>query len=63
VAMEDGAIREVGRHDELMERRGFYYEMVDRQRQSFGEPPASPVVDKNVRHPQGVEDGFTSQSY
>jgi ATP-binding cassette subfamily B protein len=37
VAMEDGAIREVGKHEELMERRGFYYEMVERQRQSFGE--------------------------
>jgi ABC-type multidrug transport system fused ATPase/permease subunit len=37
VAMEDGAIREVGKHDELMDRRGFYYEMVERQRQSFGE--------------------------
>jgi len=35
--MEDGAMRDVGRHEELMERRGFYYEMVERQRQSFGE--------------------------
>ncbi len=40
VAMEDGAIREVGKHDELMERRGLYYEMVERQRQSFGEVAA-----------------------
>jgi ATP-binding cassette subfamily B protein/subfamily B ATP-binding cassette protein MsbA len=37
VAMEDGAIREVGTHDELMERRGFYFDMVERQRQSFGD--------------------------
>ena len=40
VAMEDGAIREVGKHEELMERRGLYYEMVERQRQSFGEVAA-----------------------
>ena len=35
VAMEQGVIREAGTHDELMERGGFYYEMVERQRQSF----------------------------
>jgi ATP-binding cassette subfamily B protein len=44
VAMADGAIREMGRHEELMDRRGFYYDMVERQRQSFGEIPASPTV-------------------
>lgn len=38
VAMEDGAIREVGTHEELMERREFYFDMVERQRQSFGDP-------------------------
>jgi ABC-type transport system involved in cytochrome bd biosynthesis fused ATPase/permease subunit len=46
--MEDGMIREVGRHEELMERRGFYFEMVERQRQSFGEVvsglPIEPVA-------------------
>jgi ATP-binding cassette subfamily B protein len=35
VAMESGQIREVGTHDELIERRGFYYEMVERQRSTF----------------------------
>ncbi|HEX4125266.1 MAG TPA: ABC transporter ATP-binding protein [Tepidisphaeraceae bacterium] len=35
VAMESGQIREVGTHDELMDRRGFYYEMVERQRKTF----------------------------
>jgi ATP-binding cassette subfamily B protein/subfamily B ATP-binding cassette protein MsbA len=37
VAMEKGTIREVGTHEELIARRGFYFEMVERQRQSFGE--------------------------
>src|SRR5205085_6183822 len=36
VVMEDGRIRETGTHEQLMERRGFYYDMVERQRQSFG---------------------------
>jgi ATP-binding cassette subfamily B protein len=35
VAMDSGHIREVGTHDELMERRGFYFEMVERQRKTF----------------------------
>ena len=35
VAMEAGQIREVGTHEELMDRRGFYAEMVDRQRKTF----------------------------
>jgi ATP-binding cassette subfamily B protein/subfamily B ATP-binding cassette protein MsbA len=37
VAMEKGTIREVGSHEELIARRGFYFDMVERQRQSFGE--------------------------
>jgi ATP-binding cassette subfamily B protein/subfamily B ATP-binding cassette protein MsbA len=48
VAMEDGAIREVGRHDELMERRGLYFEMVERQRQSFGEIAAESLISKDA---------------
>jgi ATP-binding cassette subfamily B protein len=44
VALEDGAIREVGKHEELMERRGLYYEMVERQRQSFGEVVSAGAV-------------------
>jgi ATP-binding cassette subfamily B protein len=35
VAMESGQIREVGTHEELMEKRGFYYEMVERQRNAM----------------------------
>jgi len=36
VVMENGRIVETGRHLELMERRGLYYEMVERQRRSMG---------------------------
>jgi ATP-binding cassette subfamily B protein len=36
VVMEDGKIVETGRHAELMDRRGLYYEMVERQRRSMG---------------------------
>ena len=35
VAMDDGRIREAGTHDQLMQQRGFYHEMVERQRLSF----------------------------
>lgn len=35
VVMEDGRIVEVGPHDHLMDRRGLYYDMVERQRLSF----------------------------
>ncbi len=35
VVMENGQIIESGKHEELMERRGLYYEMVERQRKSF----------------------------
>jgi ABC-type transport system involved in cytochrome bd biosynthesis fused ATPase/permease subunit len=34
--MENGRIVETGRHLELMEHRGLYYEMVERQRRSMG---------------------------
>jgi ATP-binding cassette subfamily B protein len=36
VVMENGRVVETGRHVELMERRGLYYEMVERQRRSMG---------------------------
>jgi ATP-binding cassette subfamily B protein/subfamily B ATP-binding cassette protein MsbA len=44
VAMEAGRIVETGTHDELLERRGLYFDMVERQRRSMGtfsESPAS----------------------
>jgi ATP-binding cassette, subfamily B, bacterial len=36
VVMEEGRIVETGRHAELMEKRGLYFEMVERQRRSMG---------------------------
>jgi ATP-binding cassette, subfamily B, bacterial len=36
VVMDQGRIIETGRHDELMEKRGPYFEMVERQRLAFG---------------------------
>jgi ATP-binding cassette subfamily B protein/subfamily B ATP-binding cassette protein MsbA len=39
VAMNDGRIVEVGTHAELMERRGFYFDMVDRQWRAFTSTP------------------------
>lgn len=35
VVLDGGRIIEVGNHDQLMERRGLYYDMVERQRLSF----------------------------
>ena len=37
VAMDQGRVREVGTHESLMAERGFYFEMVERQRQQIGE--------------------------
>jgi ATP-binding cassette subfamily B protein/subfamily B ATP-binding cassette protein MsbA len=37
VVMDDGRIVETGTHENLMDRRGLYFEMVERQRQSFGD--------------------------
>ena len=36
VVMDEGRIVETGTHEQLMERRGLYYDMVERQRLSFG---------------------------
>jgi ATP-binding cassette subfamily B protein/subfamily B ATP-binding cassette protein MsbA len=36
VALDDGKIVESGTHEELMARQGFYFDMVERQRRSFG---------------------------
>ena len=43
VVMDEGRIREVGSHEQLMERRGLYFDMVERQRQSF-EPLSAHVM-------------------
>jgi ATP-binding cassette subfamily B protein/subfamily B ATP-binding cassette protein MsbA len=37
VALEGGRVREVGTHESLMADRGFYFDMVERQRGQFGE--------------------------
>jgi ATP-binding cassette subfamily B protein len=37
VAMDQGRVREVGSHEQLMDLRGFYFDMVERQRQQFGD--------------------------
>jgi ATP-binding cassette, subfamily B, bacterial len=36
VVMDEGQIVETGTHEQLLERRGLYYEMVERQRLAFG---------------------------
>jgi ATP-binding cassette subfamily B protein/subfamily B ATP-binding cassette protein MsbA len=36
VVMEEGRVVETGKHTELMEKRGLYFEMVERQRRSMG---------------------------
>jgi ATP-binding cassette subfamily B protein len=36
VVMDEGRIVETGTHEQLLERRGLYYEMVERQRLAFG---------------------------
>ena len=36
VVMDEGRVAEKGTHERLMDRRGVYFEMVERQRQSFG---------------------------
>lgn len=36
VAMDQGRIVEVGTHEELMSKQNFYFDMVERQRRSFG---------------------------
>jgi len=43
VIMDEGRIVEVGAHDQLMERRGPYYDMVERQRLSFDVLAAEPL--------------------
>ena len=48
VAMDAGRIVEVGTHAELMERRGFYFEMVDRQWRAFTSTNAAMSVNGAV---------------
>ena len=36
VVMDEGRVVETGTHEQLLERRGLYYEMVERQRLAFG---------------------------
>ncbi|HYO08713.1 MAG TPA: ABC transporter ATP-binding protein [Tepidisphaeraceae bacterium] len=50
VAMDAGRIVEVGTHAELMDRRGFYFEMVERQWRSFsaGSESAAAVSEQAV---------------
>ena len=43
--LEHGKVIELGTHDELIERRGLYYDMVERQRQSFETPQDGAVAD------------------
>ena len=37
VVLDGGRVVESGTHEQLMESRGAYFQMVERQRQSFGE--------------------------
>ena len=37
VALDGGRVREVGTHESLMDARGFYFDMVERQRQQIGD--------------------------
>ena len=37
VALDGGRVREVGTHESLMDQRGFYFDMVERQRQQIGD--------------------------
>lgn len=41
VVLDEGQIRETGTHEELLARRGMYYDMVERQRRSFGDVSAT----------------------
>jgi ATP-binding cassette subfamily B protein len=41
VVMDQGRVREVGTHESLMDLRGFYFEMVERQRSQIGEEEIS----------------------
>ncbi|MEO6437345.1 MAG: ABC transporter ATP-binding protein [Tepidisphaeraceae bacterium] len=44
VAMDGGRIIEVGTHSELMDRRGFYFEMVERQWKAFSIGESEPAI-------------------
>jgi ABC-type multidrug transport system fused ATPase/permease subunit len=46
--MEEGRIIERGTHDELMDRRGTYYEMVQRQMESDGNAGTGLILDGEV---------------
>jgi ABC-type transport system involved in cytochrome bd biosynthesis fused ATPase/permease subunit len=46
--LDGGRVVETGTHEDLMERRGLYYDMVERQRQSFGTLEGGAVADVAV---------------
>ena len=46
VTIDAGRIVEIGTHDELLERRGLYFEMVERQRRSMGSLAEAEVINK-----------------
>jgi ATP-binding cassette subfamily B protein/subfamily B ATP-binding cassette protein MsbA len=48
VVLDQGRIVEVGSHDQLMDRRGLYYDMVERQRLSFA-PTSADMLSADVR--------------
>ncbi len=52
VAMDRGEIVEVGAHAELMEKRGFYFEMVERQWRSFAPADTSVAEIPMIASPQ-----------
>lgn len=54
IVMQKGMVMEIGNHDELIEKKGRYYHLV--QAQSDGLDPSSPVTDKGSENIVSVED-------
>jgi ATP-binding cassette subfamily B protein/subfamily B ATP-binding cassette protein MsbA len=53
VVMDEGRVVETGTHEQLMEWRGLYFEMVERQRQSFGQTLGDSASDRGG-NPAGI---------